>query len=799
MRAWAAVGVVLLAGCRLASVEKPAGASSFAVTVKGVFQGSGSGRTPLPVVTACVKRYGGQQTAVPAEERGTPDCPYGIARGTIEYDVEVQALDVDGKPVAFGGSVSMRVIPGDLVGGYAKRVMTVADGKGTGTVAATHQYGGARIWVEDAPPRPIYDAGSLVTEGLPEEPAKRSYATGTSRVITFEDHTLQSLQIPDGFDNRSSQFGGEFVVVGKNPGESGREQLQSCVNDPDRDGKPLNMVVTGIEPTGFYVTDLTGCRLVEQTRDSSGSTQVRTPEDPEPCVVQVNGVTTPIERTDAGMGTCLVAKTACRTRTNCTPYLPGTFGSIFIFNFSYPEGLNVGDRLYTLGGSVQEFTSTTQLTFPSWTVAEHVRLLPPEQWTKWLSQVPVPVVGGRMCGQDNVLAPFLTDSLCGHNRRNLKMESLESALVRLPRVRFPTVFKNCDFNADGQVPFFCENPEGEWHWDSCGGIEPDVEKRERECVQDCTIGRAEHAGKICSEEANFLGFGQYVVELSPPGPAWAGLDESNPARTQKLPLLFAPPPTDGGQDGGQDAGPRDAGPTDAGVSADAGQDAGQLDASVPLDGGADAGGPIDAGPADAGSTDAGGTDAGVTMDAGADDAGTATDGGTGDGGMVIAGDAGLVPMVTVSAGFGPASTLVIVCDTPAYVRSGRTASATDRLLPAREVLELTLGATDTTAAFLAQADPGTCYVSQHPKTRLNLITKDAVPELNPDCRPDDADADKAQQCRFLRGAQFDVVGHLRHIQPARPRWGLLPRDPDDLCCYPGPGLECPRPIRRCAP
>ena len=75
---------------------------------------------------------------------------------------------------------------------------------------------------------------------------------------------------------------------------------------------------------------------------------------------------------------------------------------------------------------------------------------------------------------------------------------------------------------------------------------------------------------------------------------------------------------------------------------------------------------------------------------------------------------------------------------------------------------------------------------------FNLLTKDAIPELSIDCSPTDPNADKAQQCRDLRGATFDVIGHLRQVQPARPRWVVIPRDPDDVCCYPGPGLECPR-------
>ena len=79
----------------------------------------------------------------------------------------------------------------------------------------------------------------------------------------------------------------------------------------------------------------------------------------------------------------------------------------------------------------------------------------------------------------------------------------------------------------------------------------------------------------------------------------------------------------------------------------------------------------------------------------------------------------------------------------------------------------------------------------------NTFSKDALPELLPDCRLDDPDAARAKQCQYLRGARFDVIGHLRHLQPGRPRWAILPRDADDICCRPGPGLECPRPVKPC--
>jgi hypothetical protein len=114
-----------------------------------------------------------------------------------------------------------------------------------------------------------------------------------------------------------------------------------------------------------------------------------------------------------------------------------------------------------------------------------------------------------------------------------------------------------------------------------------------------------------------------------------------------------------------------------------------------------------------------------------------------------------------------------------------------------QVVRHVFAADQNVVGFQAIDAESTCTVGVNAKTRINLITKDAIPELDPDCNEQDTDADRAEQCRFLRKAEFDVVGHLRHVQPARPRWVVIPRAADDLCCYPGPGMQCPRPIQPC--
>src|SRR5205814_1073252 len=99
------------------------------------------------------------------------------------------------------------------------------------------------------------------------------------------------------------------------------------------------------------------CRQVEQTMDQ-GTVVVRTTEPKESCVPS------------GSTRTCAISHKTCTADTDCNSYLPGTFGSIFIYNYSFPDGLDEGDLLFTIAGAAQEFTSTTQFTFPSWTIAE---------------------------------------------------------------------------------------------------------------------------------------------------------------------------------------------------------------------------------------------------------------------------------------------------------------------------------------------------------------------------------------------------------------------------------------------
>jgi hypothetical protein len=678
--------VLVAAGCYSADgsisadENNPAGISTFKVEVKAVaaVNADSGARSPLLPVGSCLARYGNNPNNVPAEEKGTAACPYAIPKGPVEIDLAITALNGKGETInTFTGPVSFRTAPGDLTGSYETRWAMLTDGQGTGTVRASHLYGEVRVWVQHEPPQLDFTDGGVGgnTGKLPPPTSgPYSYATGLTAPISFEEPTLARVQEPETYnDNRTSPFAGQFLTVGRKP-ESGSPLTQSCpagydLRDPTRkdpnDGKLVTMVVTGLDPGGFFVTDMTACRVREYTGAGSN---VRTPEP--------------------------------------DGFLPGTYGSMYIYNYSFPEGLYPGDLLWAISGSVQDFAATTQLTFPAWVIREKVRELPPSEWEKYLKQVPVPELNLRYCGLDNLVTPYVTDSLCGYSYGNLKMESLESALVKLRRVRFPAVFKSCDNNGDGQVPFFCPGPSGGSFRFCAEEDDPgSSDTAERQCNIDCTVGLGELAGKICSERTTYNNFGQFVVEMAGPGPRVAGLDDSLDRRTQIV-----------------------------NVSA---------------------------------------TQSKATTTA-------------------------------MTTGVNGPAQVSIWCTIPVRFKfgaAGVTATVDDLPLAANVTMERTMTGTEQYVAFLGDGelqDQGKCHVSLHSRTRINVVTRDAVPDLQVDCSETDTDADRARQCRLLRGATFNVTGHLRQVSAARPRWIVMPRDVDDLCCFPGPEGQCPSPIKQCA-
>src|SRR5687767_5978052 len=111
------VSALALAGCYTKETPQPEGLSSFDVQIKGLYTTT-TPRRSLPVVNACAREHGSQD-AVPAEVRGTDACRYAIPLGATDIDLEITAVDAQGRVMeSFNGPVSFRVVPGNLTGAY---------------------------------------------------------------------------------------------------------------------------------------------------------------------------------------------------------------------------------------------------------------------------------------------------------------------------------------------------------------------------------------------------------------------------------------------------------------------------------------------------------------------------------------------------------------------------------------------------------------------------------------------------------------------------------------------------------
>jgi len=135
------------------------------------------------------------------------------------------------------------------------------------------------------------------------------------------------------------------------------------------------------------------------------------------------------------------------------------YNHLYVYNYSYPEEVEVGDRLDRLVGTSADFSGATQISFPSWTRAMDERRNPePFRVQDLDAAVPPTDVTTAICNESSVP---LTAHLCGHSKYNWGLEKLESARVRLVNLRVPDVFVDCDFNSNGEITFSYPTPDEE--------------------------------------------------------------------------------------------------------------------------------------------------------------------------------------------------------------------------------------------------------------------------------------------------------------------------------------------------
>lgn len=409
------------------------------------------------------------------EARGTPDEPLPLPRGQLTLTVDVTALDRDGVP------------------------MDCEDGRRCFNGEVSFLVSPGWIPVDNPIKSPDYAKTIPALRGMFKRKLENGRIQGV-QIPVRGAYSTTSVWAEQWSDDSGAPV--TYVAGTSEPLYFDYPTLQdlqydpatmrpNCGNDCNNSSSPLvdnfvrtqlsRYLVTGITAEGFFVTDL-------------------------------NEVTAP------AIGT-----------------YPGRFNSLFVFNFSYPDDLGVGDFVTRIMGTVQEFTGDTQVTFPTWE-KEVPREAFPDDIEKPCTlgeQCPVGfscdgapdqddgrrcMPNGRCRIDDDCSDGFTCQSgscrlnpvaitaaiceassntqktLCGDNTRNIHLESLESDRVEVVGL-MPTEFVNCDFNGDGDVP----------NQRFVSGAE--VCDAECQCKRECI------ARDGCSELSALNVYGQYIVTL----------------------------------------------------------------------------------------------------------------------------------------------------------------------------------------------------------------------------------------------------------------------------------------------
>lgn len=435
---------------------------------------------------------------------GGPTASWPFPFNKVILHVKAQALDERGQPYdGINHPVAIRITPGDL--DPSTRTMNVQGGVLEGDVVASHVYGAVRLWVIDATADEAYAGGApvMATPPTPDD-AGYSHAAGVSQALYFARPSLVDLQRTPGCDPGQQYSAPPPHVCDKpDPTSDGFchqdcecTDLQhfdtpyvcyqgQCIGACDNRLSPLTgdfvevdepytapdqgMIVTGITNSGFYVTDL--------------SAQKMSPDSGNPAAPGFDA-------------------------------LPGHFGHIFVYTYSAPADLYVGDHLIELTGSVQEFSGDTQLDFPGWVKVDQ---LPTSQY------IPEPVPLTLAMGGNDATHSKTAQDLWGYYNSDMAPESLESAPVVIDHVTPSNTFVNCDLNGDGTLPLFA-NSSNTWK-----SFPDDPNYAEAACYIACTTGRpqtdvdgglvdyshyTDTIPGVCSELSTLTNFGQWEVVMA---------------------------------------------------------------------------------------------------------------------------------------------------------------------------------------------------------------------------------------------------------------------------------------------
>jgi hypothetical protein len=319
--------------------------------------------------------------------------PYAAATSPFAATLRVEAIDWAGQPDrTFSGHLLLDARPGQV---YPNE-MDIKEGVGEVSIQLANSYGETRVWFEHCGQREAPLRGNCTDDErkayLPECMAQFKHgtlATGISPPVIFAQPSISDVQgTTDSGTSPLQPFSGDRCAALADPRyvDTGNLTPAQITQLPRGQRIPASgntvkitageMIVTAIDNGGFFLTDV------------SDAAKMR------------------------------------------------GFNGIYVFNFNYPENLQVGDRVTSITGTPAEFTGSTQLANPYWTK---------DLKGPFLNRIPVPTRISTTVYEASV-------SASGSNISNaIEMEKLEGGLVCMEGLVIPSGAENCDRNNDGSV------------------------------------------------------------------------------------------------------------------------------------------------------------------------------------------------------------------------------------------------------------------------------------------------------------------------------------------------------------
>jgi hypothetical protein len=406
---WAVlIGILLLSvGCTVIHKE-PDRVHSFEVTLtEGANQHTGTPENPLSYIsgTSCA------ESTCPGDEEcigycavtnhvacyDKEDCPTGeycarICAKSIYLDIQAVGLDGEPFPVPGEQQIHLKAVPGMIPATH--EYVTITDGVAENVhVYLAQSIGESYIWVEDT------GAGHVME---PFGPCNNGIDDDKDGFIDVADPDCFGPDDPT--EERASYATGLSPALYFETPRIWHLQYTDQVSTSPLTGQNVyvdkgSMIVTNVVANGFFVTDL---------------------NDNMPVLDDL--------------------------------VTPGYYNSFFFYTFNKPEGIRYGDLLCNFSGGVVEYEGNTQMTFPTYFVADksegHLHACANRPLDITL-EVPEPMDVTSMLTPEDQQSVDYKDQMMANAR---VLEPFESGLIKIHNVEWSNRFIACDSDENGSFP-----------------------------------------------------------------------------------------------------------------------------------------------------------------------------------------------------------------------------------------------------------------------------------------------------------------------------------------------------------